>query len=157
MTITEAQYQEMLARCERNRGRTEPVPEDAVERESDLHDDIIALCKTNGWYYVHSRRDKATTNAVGTPDFIIAAEPKRWMCPGCERIIHTSNCEHGDGCCGLPYQPIARTFWIECKRKGGKPTTEQLATIAMLRKLGHTAEFVRSIGEVCQLIAKNET
>jgi len=43
-------------------------------RESKLHDEIIAHCKKMGWYFVHSRMDKRSTNAVGTPDFIIAAK-----------------------------------------------------------------------------------
>lgn len=51
-----------------------PKPVDPVEDESELHDDIIRLCKSRGWYYVRSRMDKRTTQAVGVPDFIIAAD-----------------------------------------------------------------------------------
>ena len=40
--------------------------------ERDLHDQIIAHCRDNGWYYVHSRMDQRTTIKVGCPDFIIA-------------------------------------------------------------------------------------
>lgn len=40
-----------------------------------------------------------------------------------------------------------RTFFVECKKKGGKPTREQLAMIAMLKKLGHKAEIVWSLKE----------
>jgi hypothetical protein len=41
------------------------------DRESDLHDDILRHCRDNGWLCVHSRMDRRSTNAVGTPDFII--------------------------------------------------------------------------------------
>ena len=44
------------------------------ENESQLHDDIIEFCKSKGWYYVHSRMDQRSTNAIGTPDFIIAMD-----------------------------------------------------------------------------------
>lgn len=41
-------------------------------RESDLHEQILQYCKDRCWYVVHSRMDRRSTNAVGTPDFIIA-------------------------------------------------------------------------------------
>lgn len=44
------------------------------ENESQLHEDIIEYCKSKGWYYVHSRMDQRSTNAIGTPDFIIAID-----------------------------------------------------------------------------------
>jgi len=44
----------------------------AVERESDLHDEIAAYCKLKGWYYVHSRMDRPTSQNLGVADFIIA-------------------------------------------------------------------------------------
>lgn len=45
--------------------------------ERALHDEIEAECKRRGWYYVHSRMDRATTTAKGVPDFIIAARNGR--------------------------------------------------------------------------------
>ncbi len=45
--------------------------------EAKLHDQIIEECKRRGWYYVHSRMDRATTTALGVPDFIIAAPDGR--------------------------------------------------------------------------------
>ena len=39
-------------------------------------------------------------------------------------------------------KPEGRVLWLELKRRGGKATPAQLATIAHLRKLGHTAEIV---------------
>jgi hypothetical protein len=40
--------------------------------EAKLHDDIIAECRTRGWFVVHSRMDRPTTTALGVTDFIIA-------------------------------------------------------------------------------------
>lgn len=73
MTISEAQYQEMLARTQRNAGRLPPQGE-SIANESDLHNEIIELCRSKGWYYVHSRMDRKTTTALGVPDFVIATE-----------------------------------------------------------------------------------
>lgn len=65
---TPEQYNEHLLR---NAVR-QPSPEDAVERESDLHEQIIELCRERGFYPVHSRMDRRTSQALGVPDFIIA-------------------------------------------------------------------------------------
>lgn len=123
-TITQAQYADMLARTQRNSGRMPTEPE-IVEQESDLHDEIIRICKCRGWFYVHSRMDKRTTQAVGVPDFIIAADN-------------------------------SETYWIECKRKGSKPTPEQLATICHLRHNGHIAGIVTNMAEFWQLVTGND-
>jgi hypothetical protein len=48
------------------------------QMESTLHYRIIAECKKRGWYYVHSRMDRRTTQAKGVPDFIIAAHGKTY-------------------------------------------------------------------------------
>lgn len=121
--ITPAQYQEMVAKLERNNIRS--APSDAVEMESDLRDDLEALCKSRGWLYIRARSDKRSTIAVGWPDFSIFME-------------------HGKSC------------FLELKRKGGKATTEQLATIAHLKKLGHVAEIVQSMSEVSVVIEKGQ-
>lgn len=48
-------------------------PDEAFDGpESELHEHIETYCKTKGWYYVHSRCDRKTTTAIGTPDFVIA-------------------------------------------------------------------------------------
>lgn len=73
MSINSIQFAQMLARVEQNSGRV-PVSDDPVTKESDLHQDIIDLCKRRGWFYVRSRMDRRTTQAVGVPDFIIAAD-----------------------------------------------------------------------------------
>jgi hypothetical protein len=51
--------------------------EDGEAKESDLHDKIMAECKRRGWLTVHSRMDRATTNASGVADFIIYADSGR--------------------------------------------------------------------------------
>ena len=43
-----------------------------VDREADLHEDILEECRKNEWPVVHSRMDRPQTAAVGTPDFVIA-------------------------------------------------------------------------------------
>ena len=43
-----------------------------VASEASLHDQIAAELKRRQWYFVHSRTDRATTQAKGVPDFIIA-------------------------------------------------------------------------------------
>lgn len=45
----------------------------SVEKESELHDQIEKELKRLRWVYSHSRMDRATTTAIGLPDFIIAA------------------------------------------------------------------------------------
>ena len=45
-------------------------PSDAPE--SDLHDKVEDFCRERGWYYIHSRLDRRTTVAVGTPDWLVA-------------------------------------------------------------------------------------
>lgn len=59
------------------RGIKVQTPSEAVEIEGKLHDDILDYCRKQGWYVVHSRMDKKTTNALGTPDFIIAMSDGR--------------------------------------------------------------------------------
>ena len=41
-------------------------------KERQLHDRIEEDLKVRRFYFVHSRMDRASTNALGTPDFIIA-------------------------------------------------------------------------------------
>ena len=43
--------------------------------------------------------------------------------------------------------PSGRTLWIECKRKGGKPTSEQLGAHQWLRSLSHEARIVWTFDE----------
>ena len=59
----------------RNRASTgQTAPPDAVERESDLHGQIMDDIRRRGWLAVHSRMDMASTTACGVPDFGIVAD-----------------------------------------------------------------------------------
>ena len=42
-----------------------PVPADAVEVESDLHDAIIKFCKHKGWVYLHGSMAYLTRRTLG--------------------------------------------------------------------------------------------
>lgn len=39
--------------------------------EKQEHDELIRYLEHKGWFYHHSRMDKATTSARGIPDFIV--------------------------------------------------------------------------------------
>lgn len=97
-------------------------PPDEPKNERDLHDEIIALCRSKGWFYVHSRMDRKSTTGVGVPDFCIAL-------------------------------PNGKTVWLECKRKGGKPTTAQNAALAQLQRLGHAAYVVEDMYQVTVMLS----
>lgn len=58
---------------EKPKARRLVSPDDAVDRERDLHDDVEDELKRRRWYYCHSRMDKRTTTQLGVTDFIIAA------------------------------------------------------------------------------------
>lgn len=122
MSINSIQFAQMLARVEQN-SRRMALSDEPVTKESDLHQDIIDLCKRRGWFYVRSRMDRRTTQAIGVPDFIVAA----------------------DG---------GKTIWIECKAKGNKPSSEQLATITFLKAKGHAAAICYNMADVMELVAK---
>lgn len=128
MRLTEMQYQELLARTERNSGRM-PQPmlkaPPAVEEEDDLHYQIIDLCKTKGWGYIHSRMDKRSTITEGACDFVIFADKgKVWL--------------------------------FECKDKDGKLSVKQQGWIAQQAKNGHTVHVVRSLQEVLDTMYQPE-
>ncbi len=48
-----------------------------IGHEKDIHELIIGECRKRRWYFVHSRTDRRTTTAIGTPDFVIAADRGR--------------------------------------------------------------------------------
>lgn len=95
----------------------------AVERESDLHDQIISFCKTQHprWMFIHARMDQRSTIPVGAADFVI-------------------------------FMPGGKILILECKRKGGKCSPEQMGWALQLELLGHTAHVVRSMEQFHKLI-----
>lgn len=50
------------------------------------------------------------------------------------------------------FADAGRVFAVECKSKTGKLSTEQLATQAWLKRLGHTLHVVRSFREFIEVI-----
>ena len=84
------------------------APSDAVQRESKLHDEILAHCASQWprWKCIHSRMDKATGQEIGTPDFCI-------LLPDGELLL------------------------AECKAKGGKLSAEQRNWHHEAAKLGY--------------------
>jgi hypothetical protein len=58
-------------------GKPVEKPSNAALKESELHDEIAAHCRSKGWLYFHSRMDKKSTATVGQPDFTILADNGR--------------------------------------------------------------------------------
>ena len=82
MAISPAEFLAMQTRL--NKGKGEPVPDDAVEHESELHDEILAFCRNKLWAVVHSRMDQKSTCTVGTADFIVFADGGRTFIIECK-------------------------------------------------------------------------
>jgi hypothetical protein len=82
MGFSEADYITMQARLNKNRP-PESEPE-SVTVESVLHDKIIAECRYRHWPYIHSRMDRASTIALGAPDFVIFLEAGRVVSVECK-------------------------------------------------------------------------
>ena len=69
------------------------VESKSIEREKYLHDSIIVECRRMGWAFVHSRMDRATTQAKGVPDFIIALPEGRTLWIECKSKIGKQSSE----------------------------------------------------------------
>lgn len=55
-----------------------------VERESDLHNDIMAECKRRGWIAFHGSMAERTARVCGEPDFIILGDNGRVLFIECK-------------------------------------------------------------------------
>jgi hypothetical protein len=66
----------MQARCNRGKPDAAPVAGGATI-ESDLHADIIELCKSKGWIYFHGSMAHRAMRTLGEPDFTILADGGR--------------------------------------------------------------------------------
>lgn len=75
--ITQEQYRSMLLRTTPPTDR--PMLGPGPDRESELHDDILAFCRRKGWLVVHSRMDRRTTQQAGVSDFIIISPDWAWF------------------------------------------------------------------------------
>lgn len=76
--ITEQQLQQMLARTAphvRDSGTVLEQP--AVERESDLHLEIISYCRNRGWIVFHGSMAHRAMRTLGEPDVIAATDDGR--------------------------------------------------------------------------------
>ena len=49
----------------------------SVERESELHERILAECKRRGWLVFHGAMSHRTFRTKGEPDFVILADAGR--------------------------------------------------------------------------------
>lgn len=108
-----------------------------VEHESDLHDQIIAECKKRGWIYFHGSMAHRTKRTTGEPDFIVLGfVEENWL---------------GE----MPKRRVPKVWFVECKTKTGKLSSEQLGLKMWAEKLGHTIHTCRSLEEFLKLIAVN--
>jgi len=76
MTISELDFQRMQARIALNT-KSDPLNVQPVESEKQLHSDILLECRSRGWIAIHSRLDRPSTTAIGSPDFVICADRGR--------------------------------------------------------------------------------
>jgi hypothetical protein len=60
---------------------------EAVEREMDLHDEILRECARRSWIAIHPRMDMASTVRIGTPDFLVLANDGRMLMVECKNRL----------------------------------------------------------------------
>lgn len=72
-------YEDYLRRHSKAAQEGGPTPElhAGVDREADLHSEIIAHCKSKGWIYFHGSMAHKAMRTVGEPDFTILADNGR--------------------------------------------------------------------------------
>jgi len=88
MTISTFQFEQMRHRTLLAIHKLNPADArtpKAVEKENDLHDQIMDHCRACGYLVIHSRTDRATTNAVGLPDFFIFMPGQRVVILECKK------------------------------------------------------------------------
>lgn len=128
MAITPTQYADMLARL----GATDPVKgreiKAKVERELELHYQIIRYCNAQWpvWKHIRARSDQPSTIQEGAQDFTIFLPGKRIIC-------------------------------IEVKSKDGKLSPSQLAWRTGMQMLEHEVHVVRSFEEFLALVKPKPT
>lgn len=110
MGMTTQQYLETLGRLERNKKR-----------------DVVAV----GLGEHPACEDESELHR----DIAVECARRMWLC---ERgsMAHRSRRRIGELDLTIA-KDGGKTLWVECKRKGEKPTIEQNATIAWLRRNGH--------------------
>ena len=65
-------------------GRTGPTGQDAMERESDLHEAIFDECRRRCWIALHGSMADRTCRTLGEPDFVILAGEGRVLFVECK-------------------------------------------------------------------------
>lgn len=75
MTITPAQFLMIQSRCETKRPHIKCA--DDVEREADLHCQIMAECANHGWLFLHGSMGHRSRRTEGEPDFIVLCDSGR--------------------------------------------------------------------------------
>lgn len=72
--MSNQQYEDYLART---RKPDASKPSDAVEDESQLHEQIMDFCRARGWIYFHGSTAHRAMRTIGEPDFTILADEGR--------------------------------------------------------------------------------
>jgi hypothetical protein len=83
--ISRAEYEVMQARL---RGRQPQVVQaelGSIRDEAELHEQIAAYCRSQGWLALHGRMDRKTGRTLGEPDFVIFAQTPRVFLVECKR------------------------------------------------------------------------
>jgi hypothetical protein len=102
--ISQFEYENMQRRVDAGR-RVDSSPlldGNPVERESDLHNQIIAHCRLWGWIYFHGSTAHRAMRTIGEPDFTILADGGR---------IFFLECKTTKG--KLSPQQLAMKVWAE--------------------------------------------
>lgn len=127
MGIDPLQFEAMQRRTRKARGEEEepppPPPSKAVEKELDLHEDIMQFCNAQWppWPFLHSDPAKRSRVTPGAPDFVIAMNG-------------------------------GKTLFVECKDRDGKLSADQLIFQKKLEMNSHTLHVIRSMDEFRKLI-----
>jgi len=129
MRISSAEYANILAR----QGKQPEKSKSGVDREAELHAQIIKECMKRGWPFIHNRMDRMSTSTIGAPDFVILG-------------VYSSR-----GMSDMrTHSP--QIYLIECKTRTGKLSVEQLGFQRMAERIGHTVHVVRSLEEFLKVI-----
>ena len=84
MPISRFEFEEMQRRVSKGVKRAECEKSAAVDREGDLHNEIIDECERRGWLYFHSSMAARTHRTEGEPDFHIWADAGRKLAVECK-------------------------------------------------------------------------
>lgn len=127
MIITHADYIAMQTRLSKT--KQPPPSKSGVEREAELHAQIMDECRRRGWLFFHGAMCERSHRTEGEPDFL---------------IFGTHGTNEGT------WHP--QSWLIECKTRTGKLTPAQQAVAAHAASLGHTVHVVRSFEEFLNVI-----